>query len=105
MAMMAAKPKFGWGLDLSPAGLKVVKLAVELKDGKAHVLVLDFLPHSKLLSQATDDIERSEIILETLKQAKEKYQLPGEKDKVKDKVVAAMSSRWTLGRSNSDSLE
>jgi type IV pilus assembly protein PilM len=98
MAMMAAKPKNGWGLDLSPAGLKVVKLAMELKDGKAHVLMIDFLPHSKVLSQASDDIERAEIILETLKQAKIKYQLPGEKDKVKDRVVAAMASRWTLGR-------
>jgi type IV pilus assembly protein PilM len=98
LGFIAAKPKHGWGLDLSPTGLKLIRMATELKEGRAHILAADFLPHGKPLSQASDDIERAEIVLETLKQAKIKHQLPGEKDKNTDRVVAAMASRWTLGR-------
>jgi type IV pilus assembly protein PilM len=97
-AMLRKASGTAWGIDLSPTGIKAIRIASDLKDGRVKILAVEHMPHGKSLAQADDEAERNEILVESLKKLKAKYNLPGEKDKGKDKIYIGMASRWTLGR-------
>jgi type IV pilus assembly protein PilM len=90
-------PKGGWGLDLGPTGLRAIRLGPEVKEGRVTIDVACFLPHSKPLSQAGDEIAQSEIVAATLKAFREKYPFPKEKEK-RETVVVALPGVKALGR-------
>ncbi len=56
-----------WGLDLSPSGLKAVRLVAEEPDRTATIAACDLVEHRKTLGQAVNDEERKTLIAETLR--------------------------------------
>lgn len=86
------KAKHAWGLDLSPAGLKAVKLGWEEKTQTLSLLGAEFIPHKKLLSHPDAELDRDGIIKETFQQFLSRHKLEG------DCLVGGLSGQRVLGR-------
>lgn len=55
-----------WGIDLSPGGLKAVRLDVHKKDDRVVIGACDLVEHRKPLSQASGPDERQQLMAETI---------------------------------------
>ena len=55
-----------WGIDLSPAGLKAVKLSRKRKEDSVWIEDVRYLEHRKVLGEAINPAERQTVVAETL---------------------------------------
>jgi Tfp pilus assembly PilM family ATPase len=82
-----------WGLDLSPAGLKAVKLARDPRTGALQVAAAEFLPHAKTLTNPETELEQRDLIGKTLQTFVEKHA----PDK-NETIVGGIAGHQVLGR-------
>ncbi len=77
---LRGKARSAWGLDLSPAGLKAVRLDVRKKDQQVVVGACDVVEHRKPLGQASGPDERQQLLAETIEVFRKRA--PGKLDRV-----------------------
>lgn len=82
-----------WGLDLSPAGLKAVKLVRDPRSGAIEVVAAEYLPHAKTLTNPEAELEQRELAGKTLQTFVEKHS-PNKLDF----MVGGLPGHQTLGR-------
>ncbi len=63
-----------WGLDLSPGGLKALRLDIRKKDQQIVVGACDVVEHRKPLGQATGPDERQQLMTETIEVFRKRVQ-------------------------------
>jgi len=97
LSLRKPQPKGGWGLDLGATGLRGIKLAPEVNQGRVRIEAAVYIPHARSLGTVDDDILQSEIALATLKSFAERHPFAKQREK-RDNVVVALSGARVLGR-------
>jgi len=90
-------PKGGWGLDLSPTGLRAIRLSPEIANGRVTIDAVVHLPHSKPLGQPGEEVFDSDLMVATLKTFAEQHPFAKEKEK-RETVALTMPGGRILGR-------
>jgi type IV pilus assembly protein PilM len=81
-----------WGIDLSPSGLKAIKLHQKKGDSRLAIEDLHLIEHRKPLGQATNAAEQQEIVAETL------GAFLGQGDVKSDRVCVGLPGTMVLSR-------
>jgi type IV pilus assembly protein PilM len=82
-----------WGIDLSETGIKAIKLERDAKGTAPRIAACEFIPHRRPLLQPGIDLERSELIAESLQTFVSRAgELKGMR------IVAALPGHRVLGR-------
>jgi type IV pilus assembly protein PilM len=99
MSISLRKPALrgGWGLDLSPTGLRAIRLSPESTGGRVKIDAVVHVPHSKPLGQPGEEVFDCDLIAATLRTFTEQHPLAKEKEK-RETVAVAISGARTLGR-------
>ena len=81
-----------WGIDLSSAGLKAIRLAKDPREGRVAVDACDCVEHRKLLSHAANEEEERALVEETLQT------FAGRNDVKADRTCLGLPSRTVFSR-------
>ena len=90
--MMGLKGHTAWGIDVSNAGIKGVRLAWDDAHKRATIEAGGFLVHRKSLSQTANEAEEDRIVDESLKRFLELHKVKA------DRLVVGVPGRWLLCR-------
>jgi type IV pilus assembly protein PilM len=91
--LMRKRPaRSAWGLDLSSAGLKAVRLALDSRNGQVLIEACDYVEHRKPLNHAVNEEEERALVEETLRT------FAGRNDVKADRTCLGLPSRLVLTR-------
>ncbi len=88
----SSSTRSAWGLDLSSAGLKAVRLVLDPNDDAVRIGACDYVEHRKLLSHAANEQEERTLIEETLRV------FQGRNEVKTDRICLGLPSRTVLMR-------
>ena len=91
------QPKGAWGIDVGRAGLRAIRLAPELNDGRVRIVEVIHIPHTRTLGLPGEEVFDVDLIAETLNAFRQQHAIAKEKEK-RDPVFVSLPGSRTLGR-------
>lgn len=92
LGRLRAKPASAWGIDLGNFGLRALKLSRDPKSGQVQIEGCEHIPHSTPLTAPSAELERSNIVEQTLRTFLERTKTAGAR------VVVNIPGQRVLGR-------